>query len=404
MMELKDFLEAREKLRDVIHITGLELSATFSRMSGAEVYLKTENLQRTGSFKIRGAYNKIVNLDFGDKQKGVIAASAGNHAQGVAFAAGITGTKAFIVMPETAPFSKVAATRGYGAEVLLCGENYDDAYQKALEIQAATGAVFIHAFDDPLVVAGQGTIGLEILEALPDVDVIFAPIGGGGLAGGIAAAVKLLKPDVEIVGVEARGAASYQSARDTGNRRPLPSIRTIADGIAVKCPGELTFNLLNKYLDSVVTVDDEEIASTILLLLERAKLVVEGAGAVSLTALLYNRHPVVGKKAAVVLSGGNIDENFISLIIEKGLVKTGRRILLTTVMPDKPGNLQAFLAVIAREKGNIISINHDRAQVSLPLDQALVEMVIETQGPAHGKRIIEALASNDFQIKEESPG
>ena len=404
MLELKDFLEARERLREVIHITNLDLSITFSRMSGAEVYLKTENLQRTGSFKIRGAYNKIVNLDREDKQKGVITASAGNHAQGVAYAAGMTGTRAFIVMPETTPFSKVAATRGYGAEVLLCGESYDEAYQKALEIQAETGAVFIHAFDDPLVVAGQGTIGLEILEELPDADVIFVPIGGGGLAGGIAAAVKLIKPDVEIVGVEAQGAASYKCARETGIRRPLPSVRTIADGIAVKCPGELTFNLLNKYLDSVVTVDDEEIASTILLLLERAKLVVEGAGAVSLAALLYNKHPVVGKKAAVVLSGGNIDENFISLIIEKGLVKAGRRILLTTVMSDKPGNLQAFLAVIARERGNIISINHDRSQVSLPLDQALVQTVIETQGPEHGKRIIEALVRQGFHINTTSSG
>lgn len=398
MLELKDFLEAREKLKGVIHVTNLDLSATCSRMSGSEVYLKTENLQRTGSFKIRGAFNKIAALAIEDKQKGIIAASAGNHAQGVAYAAAMTGTRALIVMPETAPFSKVAATRGYGAEVVLCGENYDEAYHKALEIQAVTGAVFIHAFDDPLVVAGQGTIGLEILDELPDVDVIFAPIGGGGLAGGIAMAVKLLKPAVKIIGVEAEGAASYKQARQTGIRANLPSVKTIADGIAVKCPGELTFDLLNRYLDDVVTVDDEETAGTILLLLERSKLVAEGAGAVSLAALLYNKYPVQGKKTVAVISGGNIDVNFISLIIEKGLVKTGRRILLSTVMPDKPGNLQAYLTVIARERGNIISINHDRSQVSLPVDQALVETVIEIQGPEHGERIIKALINKGFDV------
>lgn len=402
MLELKDFLEAREKLRGDIHITNLDLSTTFSRMSGAQVYLKTENLQRTGSFKIRGAFNKIASLGERDKQNGVIAASAGNHAQGVAYAAGRTGTKALIVMPETAPLSKIAATRSYGAEVALYGESYDDAYHKAREIQSRTGAVFIHAFDDPLVVAGQGTIGLEILEELPDVEVIFTPVGGGGLASGIAMAVKLQKPDVKIIGVEAQGAASYKNARQAGTICTLTSVRTIADGIAVKCPGELTFNLLNRYLDDVVTVDDEETASIILLLLERAKLVVEGAGAVSLAAVLYNKYRVAGKKTAVVLSGGNIDVNFISLIIEKGLVKTGRRIRLVTIMPDKPGNLQAFLTVIARERGNIISINHDRTQVSLPVDQALVETVIETQGPEHGKKITEALGHKGFNVTAET--
>lgn len=399
MLDLKDIKKAQENLLDVVHRTDLDMSNTFSRMSGAKVFLKMENLQKTGSFKIRGAYNKMTYLSTEDRQKGVIAASAGNHAQGVAFAAHKSGINSTIVMPETAPLSKVLATRGYGAQVVLHGQVYDDSYQKAREIQLSTGAAFIHAFDDPLVIAGQGTVGLEILEELSDVEIIMVPVGGGGLASGIALAAKLQNPRIKVIGVEAAGAACFKASREAGERCTLTSAGTIADGIAVKCPGQYTFELMNKYLDDVVTVDDEETASTILLLLERAKLIVEGAGAVSLAAILYNKYPAAGKKVVSVLSGGNIDVNFISLIIEKGLVKAGRHIRMSTIMSDKPGSLQSFLQVIAQERGNVITINHDRAQAYLPIDQARVEAVIETQGIEHGEKIMQAIKRRGFKVE-----
>lgn len=400
VINLEDIRKARENLHSIIHHSSLDLSTTFSRMAGAQVYLKQENLQKTGSFKIRGAYNKLAQLREEERDKGVIAASAGNHAQGVAYAAQMADISATIVMPETAPISKVLATRGYGAQVMLHGMSYDDSYLKAREIQASTGAVFIHAFDDPHVIAGQGTIGLEILAELPDVDIIFIPVGGGGLASGIAMAVKSINSQIKVVGVEAEGAACLKASHEAGRLRNLDAATTIADGIAVKCPGTMTFNLLEHYLDDIVTVDDEEIASTILLLLERAKLVVEGSGAVALAAVLYKKYPLAGKKAAVIISGGNIDVNFLSLIIEKGLAKAGRHIRLSTTMLDKPGSLQSFLQVIAQERGNIININHDRAQVYLPIDQARVEAVLETQGPEHGKKIVQALRNHGFLTEQ----
>lgn len=399
MVTLADILKAKDNLKGIIHATGMDLSTTFSRMSGADVYLKMENLQKTGSFKIRGAYNKMARLTQEEREQGVIAASAGNHAQGVAFAARRAGINACIVMPEGAPISKVVATRDYGAQVILHGEVYDDAYAKAREIQESSGAVFIHAFDDTDVIAGQGTVGLEIMEHLSDVDLVFVPVGGGGLASGISVAVKTLNPKTKVIGVEADGAACLTASRQAGTPTTLTTAHTIADGIAVKCPGELTFNLLNHYLDDVVTVDDEEISTAILLLLERAKIVVEGAGAVALAAILYGKYPVAGKKTAAVLSGGNIDVNYLSLIIEKGLIKAGRYFRLVTSMTDKPGNLQAFLRVIAQERGNVISINHDRTQVYMPVDQALVEAIIETQGPEHGERIVQALRLQGFMVE-----
>lgn len=401
MVDLKDILIARENLAGVTHRTNLDLSSTFSKMTGAQVYLKTENLQKTGSFKIRGAYNKIALLTPEERKKGVIAASAGNHAQGVAFAANRAGIHSTIVMPEGAPISKVLATRDYGAQVVLHGQVYDDAFHKAKEIQESQGATFVHAFDDPAIIAGQGTIGLEILEDLADVDVIFVPIGGGGLAAGVAIAAKTMNPKIKIIGVEAAGAACFKNSLDAGKLCTLASAITIADGIAVKCPGTLTFQILRQYIDAVITVDDEEIASTILLLIERAKLIVEGAGAVSLTALLYNKEQldIAGKKVAVILSGGNIDVNFISLIIEKGLVKAGRHIRMATTILDKPGKLQDFLSVIAQERGNVLSINHDRAQAYLPVDKARVEAVVETQGREHGQRIIQALRDKGFAVE-----
>ncbi|MFZ5946064.1 MAG: threonine ammonia-lyase [Bacillota bacterium] len=398
MVELRDIWRARENLTGIIHHTNLDLSYTFSELTGNKVYLKTENLQKTGSFKIRGAYNKIASIDEGQRQKGVIAASAGNHAQGVAFGAARAGIGATIVMPEGAPLSKVIATRGYGAEVFLHGNVYDDAYNKAQEIQRETGAVFVHAFDDLEVIAGQGTIGLEILDDLPDVDAIIAPIGGGGLISGIAAAVKSLKPSIKIIGVEAEGAACVLASRKKGELSPLTSAHTIADGIAVKCPGSQTFELIQKYVDDVVTVSDEEIASTILLLLERSKLVAEGAGATALAALVYRKELLSQKKIAVVVSGGNIDVNFMSRIIEKGLVKTGRNVKLTTIMLDKPGNLQHFLSIIAENKANVISIYHDRLDPDIPLDKAQVDVVLETQSSQHVKALIENLQQNGYTV------
>lgn len=392
-----DIEKAGERLRNIIHATNLEKSATFSRMTAAEVFLKMENLQKTGSFKIRGAYNKIASLNALEKERGVIAASAGNHAQGVAMAARESGINACIVMPETAPITKVLATREYGAQVVLHGQNYDEAYHKAREIQSCSGATFIHAFDDPMVIAGQGTLGIEIYRQLPEMEMIFVPVGGGGLASGVAIAAKHLNPRIKVIGVEAEGAACLLQSRMAGQRKTLTDMSTIADGIAVKCPGELTYALLEKYLDDVVTVNDEEIAGTILQCLERAKIVVEGAGAAALAAVLYGKTQARNKKVTAVISGGNIDVNFISLIIEKGLMKAGRHMRLATLMPDKPGKLQAFLQIIAQERGNIISINHDRGQAFMPIDQARVEAVVETQGHDHGERIIHALESRGFK-------
>lgn len=398
MVELQKVWQARENLAGIIHQTNLDLSFTFSELSGNKVYLKTENLQKTGSFKIRGAYNKIASLGREEKEKGVIAASAGNHAQGVAFGASRAGIVSTIVMPEGAPLSKVVATRGYGANVILHGGVYDDAYNKALEIQKETGATFVHAFDDPEVIAGQGTIGLEILDELPDVDAILVPIGGGGLISGIAVAVKNLKPSVKIIGVEAEGAACVLASRQTGDRETLPSALTIADGIAVKCPGTVTFDLIQKYVDDVVTVSDEEIASTILLLLERSKLVAEGSGAAALAALVYRKNLLKDQKVAVLISGGNIDVNFMSRIIEKGLVKTGRNVKLVTAILDKPGNLQHFLSIIAENKANVISIFHDRLDPNLPLNKAQVEVVLETQSGEHVAQLIANLKKQGYGV------
>lgn len=396
---LEDILQARVILQGVAHKTSLDLSTTFSRMSGANVFLKTENLQKTGSFKIRGAFNRIALLTDEEKKRGVIAASAGNHAQGVAYGAQKAGIPSCIVMPKGAPISKVMATKSYGADVVLAGDVYDDAYQRAKEIQGETKAVYIHAFDDPGVIAGQGTIALEILEDLSDVDLIFVPIGGGGLASGVAVAAKTINKKVKIIGVEAEGAPCFKESKQKGAPCNLTSVATIADGIAVKCPGSLTYHILDQYLDDVVTVNEEEIASTILALLERSKLMVEGAGAVSLAAILYNKYNLKNKNVVAIISGGNIDVNYVSLIIEKGLVKAGRHIRIATNMPDKPGNLQAFLEIIAKERGNVISIDHDRAQVYLPIDQALVRTVIETQGFEHGERIIAALEKVGFKCE-----
>ena len=349
MLELKDFEAAADRLKNVIHNIPLSTSGTFSAMSGAEVYLKYENQQKTGSFKVRGAYNKIMKRYAEGDLHAVVASSAGNHAQGVAFAASSVGVKSTIVMPRSTPIAKVSATQGYGAEVVLAGNIYDEAYAKACEICEETGAEFIHPFDDEDVMAGQGTIALEILRDLPFVDIIFVPAGGGGLISGIAACAKQINPRIQIVGVQAEGAPAIANSFRAGTLRPSDTVRTIADGIAVKCPGENTFRYIQQYVDRVVTVSDEEIASTVLLLLERCKQVVETSGAAPLAAVLNNKVDVKGKKVVCVLSGGNIDVSFIHKIVEKGLVTRCRQLKFSVLMPDVPGALERFAHLVAEQ-------------------------------------------------------
>jgi threonine dehydratase len=395
LVEIQAALKAAE---GVVKNTPLEFSATFSGMADCQVYLKLENLQKTGSFKIRGAYNKINSLTPAERAYGVIAASAGNHAQGVAYAAGMAGVKATIVMPEVAPLAKIMATRGYGADVVLHGIGYDDAFQKATELQKERGQVFVHAFDDPKVIAGQGTIGLEIIEALQDLSAIVAPVGGGGLLAGVLSAVKACAPHVKVYGVQAAGAAAMALSKQAHELRTTKDAVTLADGIAVKVPGDLTFPIIDKYVDGIVTVDDEDIAKTILLLLERAKLMTEGAGAISLAALLNRKIPVKGKVAAI-LSGGNIDMNFISRIIERGLVKAGRRIRISTLVDDRPGVLQRLLNKVAQNGANVINVYHDRVERDVPIGQAVVEISVETRDVRHSHELVEKLRQDGYALE-----
>ena len=397
MLELKDFEAAADRLKNVIHNIPLSTSATFSAMTGAEVYLKYENQQKTGSFKVRGAYNKIMKRYAEGDLHAVVASSAGNHAQGVAFAASSVGVKSTIVMPRSTPIAKVSATQGYGADVVLAGNIYDEAYAKACEICEETGAEFIHPFDDPMVIAGQGTIGLEIMDDLPDVDTIVVPIGGGGLASGVASAVKMLHPNVRVIGVQAAGAAGMKASIEAGHVISLDTAKTIADGIAVKKPGELTFALCSKYLDEIVTVDDDEIAQAILFLMERGKMVAEGAGAAPVAAIMNRKFDVSGKVAAVI-SGGNIDVTMISRIIEKGLLRAGRMTKLRILMQDRPGQLEMASRIIAAEGANVMVVHHDRTDVDLDIRDAILEITMETQDREHAQRVIDALRANGFKV------
>lgn len=398
-INLEEIKQAASNLQGVINSTELMKSSTFSRLSNNKIYLKPENLQRTGSFKIRGAYNKISHLTAEEQAAGVIASSAGNHAQGVALAASESDIESTIVMPEQAPIAKVTATKNYGAQVVLHGQVYDDAYAQAKKLQQETGATFIHPFDDPKIIAGQGTIGLEILNELPAVDIILVPVGGGGLISGIATAAKTLKPEVTIIGVESAAAAAMQSSLQQGRVSSLSSANTIADGIAVKRPGDLTYNLCQKYVDDIITVSDDEVANAILMLLERSKLTVEGAGAVAVAALLNNKLNVRDKNIVALLSGGNIDVNMIARIIERGLVKAGRRIRLQTNLPDKPGNLQALLAQVADLGANVIAVEHHRYHPNVNIDQTEVELELETRHEEHAQEICESLQENGYQVR-----
>ena len=389
-------LEARERLKGVAQRTGMVQFKALSDES-SQVYLKTEDLQNTGSFKVRGAYIKIASLSEEERACGVIASSAGNHAQGVALAAKAFGVPATIVMPAGAPLSKVKATCELGANVVLHGTVYDDAYAEACRLQKETGATFIHPFDDPMVIAGQGTIGLEIMDDLPDVNTIVVPIGGGGLASGVAAAVKMLHPNVRVIGVQAAGAAGMKASLDAGHIVELPSAKTIADGIAVKRPGENTFELCRQYLDQVVTVDDDEIAQAILFLMERGKMVAEGAGAAPVAAILNRKFDVTGKVAAVI-SGGNIDVTMLSRIIEKGLLRAGRVSKLRIILQDRPGQLEQVSRIIGGNGANVMAIHHDRTDVDLDIRDAILEITMETQDREHAQRIIAALREAGFNV------
>lgn len=377
-VSLGEIQKAREILDGVICRTGLVDTNIISELSGNHVYLKMENLQRTGSFKLRGAYNKVANLSESEKKKGVIASSAGNHAQGVALAATTFGIQSTIVMPKHAPLSKVIATRGYGAKVVLHGDVYDEAYAEAKRIQAEENSTFVHPFNDPMVIAGQGTIALELLEDLPDVEVVVVPIGGGGLISGMAVALKEMKPSIKIIGVQTQNMPSMAQAIAQKHVVTIDGIPTIADGIAVKTPGNLNFDIVKQYVDDIVTVDEEEIASAILLLLERVKSVAEGAGAASVAAVLNRLSGYKNRKIAAVISGGNIDVNTMTRIINKGLVKTGRKVFFDTIISDKPGVLCQLLQLIANAGANVLAITHSRENRDVALGCARVELELET--------------------------
>lgn len=390
--------EAQSCLKNVIHRTDLIPNTTLSELSCSDVFLKLENLQKTGSFKIRGAFNKICHLSDTEKRAGVIASSAGNHAQGVALAASTYGIKSTIVMPTNAPLAKVTATKSYGAEVILHGTVYDDAYAKAREIQEQTGATFIHPFDDPYVIAGQGTIGIEILAELPDADAILIPIGGGGIAAGVALAAKSINPNIKVIGVEPANAASMRDSALAGKIITLDRAATIADGIAVKTPGKLTFDIVKEYVDEFVVVEEDEIANAILVLLERCKLIAEGAGATPVAALLNGKVSLPGKKVVAVISGGNIDVNMISRIVDKGLAKAGRKTELTTIIPDKPGQLQRLLKSISDLSANVVEVHHNRIRSEVVLGAAQVDIVLETQDGNHLNTIVHELTKEGYSV------
>lgn len=364
----------------------------------SQIYLKPENLQHTGSFKLRGAYYKISQLSDEEKARGVIACSAGNHAQGVALGAAHNGIKATICLPAGAPISKVEATRRLGAEVVLVPGVYDDAYQRALQLREEHGYTFVHPFDDPKVIAGQGTIGLEILEEMPDVEAVVVPIGGGGLIAGVAFALKLLRPDIKVYGVQAEGAPSMFKSIKEGERQHLDTVATIADGIAVKEPGELTYALVKEYVDEVVTVSEDEIAAAILALIEKQKLVAEGAGAVSVAAAMFNKVPVKGKKTVCVVSGGNIDVTSLNRVITRGLVKSGRSVTLTLDLDDRPGVLSHVTGILGDLGANIISIVHERNTSTTQINGCQLRAELETRSDEHIRDIREGLRSAGIRI------
>lgn len=396
MLTLDKVYHAGFVLKEVIRPTDLIKSSTLCPDS--ELYLKTENLQVTGSFKVRGAYYKISQLTDEEKAKGVIACSAGNHAQGVALAAEKNGIKSLICIPDGAPISKVEATKSYGAEVCLVKGTYDDAYEKAVSLVEEREATFIHPFDDEMVIAGQGTIGLEILDQLPELDAVIVPIGGGGLISGVAFAIKSLRPEVKVYGVQAAGAPSMLNAIKNKKIETLDSVQTIADGIAVKTPGEHTYEYCSKYVDEIVTVTDDEVATAILALIEKQKMIAEGAGAVAVAAAIFNKVPIKGKKTVCLVSGGNIDVTILSRVIDRGLQKAGRLAELVIELVDKPGQLLGVSEIISRTGGNVVSVNHARTDVNIDINSCVLRISMETRNQEHLDEIKKALADNGYKI------
>ena len=396
MLTIEKIYHAREVLKDVARKTDVIHAPKLK--PGVDLYLKTENLQTTGSFKVRGAYYKMAQLSEEEKSRGVVACSAGNHAQGVALAAQKSGIKSVICLPAGAPISKVEATKSYGAEVCLVEGVYDDAYQKALQLRDEMGYAFLHPFNDVDVIAGQGTIALELLEQLPNFDVVLVPIGGGGLISGIAYTLKTLKPDVKIVGVEALGAPSMKNSVEHGEIETLASVSTIADGIAVKQPGDLTYDCCKKYVDEIVTVTEDEISAAILALMERQKLVAEGAGAVSVAAAMFDKVDLQGKKAVCVVSGGNIDVTILSRVIKRGLVMSGRCCELLVELQDKPGQLNEVTNVIASLGGNVTTVHHERSNCGLGINGCYLRVELETRNHEHVEQIRQGLKNVGFKL------
>lgn len=401
MINLKDIQNAYDKIQKSIKKTPLMECPTLDEITNSTVLLKLENLQRTGSFKVRGAMNKIMNLTEEEKSHGVIASSAGNHAQGVALGAKSIGINATIVMPETAPLSKVIATKNFGARVIQHGQYYDEAYNKALEIQEKENLVFLHPFNDDYVIAGQGTIGLEILNEVSDIDAIFVPVGGGGLLSGIAVVVKSINPNIKVYGVEANGAASMKESVSNKKIIQLKSCHTIADGIAVAKVGDKTFEIVQKYVDKIISVSEEEITSAILFLLEKSKVVAEGAGATSLAGLLSNQVDVKGKKVCCVISGGNIDINNVEKIINKAQILKGRRIEFTVKLSDSIGQVNNVTEILKEYKANILYLNQTRYDIDLDVNEQLLNIVIECRDEEHGIAILTALKDSGFKINRK---
>ncbi len=396
MLTLDKIYHAAYTLRDVVRKTALIRSPKIN--PDCKLYLKTENLQITGSFKVRGAGYKISQLSPEEKERGVIACSAGNHAKGVALAAQKYGIKSVICLPDGAPISKVEATKSYGAEVVMVKGVYDDAYNRALQLRDECGYTFVHPFDDDDVIAGQGTIGLEILEELDDVDAVVVPVGGGGLISGVAYALKQLKPNIKVYGVQASGAPSMYNSVKGGKKTRLDSVSTIADGIAVKEPGENTYTLVSKYVDDIVTVSEGEISSAILALIEQHKLIAEGAGAVSVAAVMFDKIPVKGKKVVAIVSGGNIDVTILSRVIKRGLLMSGRNHTLCVELLDKPGQLLGVSEIIANLGANVISIHHERASETMDINGCYLRIVLETRNHEHIKEITKALTDAGFKL------
>jgi len=402
MVELKHIQKAYERVSDIVYHTPFSYAPILSQISGYEVYLKKENLQRTGAFKLRGAFNKIATLVESGDRGGVVAASAGNHAQGVAFSAKHFGIEATIVMPESTPLTKVLGVKEFGANVILHGSNYDEAYAYAVTYAKEKNRSFVHPFTDDEVISGQGTIALEMLEEAEDLDAMVVPVGGGGLISGISVAAKSLKPDISVIGVSAKGAPAMKNSYDAGKPLDTVSVRTIADGIAVRDTSPVTLAYILKYVDAFESVCEDEIASAILFLLEKQKVLVEGAGSVGVAALLHGKLDLPrGSKIGIVLSGGNIDVTMLSLIIEKGLMKSARKMKLIVTLIDKPGALQSFTQILTEVGANIVQIGYDRTSIDLEFGDAHVSVALETKGEAHQELIRKKLKEGGFAFREE---